>query len=116
MNIKYLSNLQALSKLHEEYAIFGISSADFKELKLDTFKRKNKKMSDAERNFKWKKYHEVKEWGDKILIYWSEKYHSKVFTLNKMPETGVIRRKLDNAYLYVFTRKSREANETNETA
>ena len=45
MNIKYLSNINAMEKLHEEYAIKGLSTQQFKDLKADTFKRKNPKMS-----------------------------------------------------------------------
>ena len=109
MNIKYLSSLHETEKLHREYAIFGLSSAALKELKLDK-KRKKKKLTPGQAGAQWKKVKEVNEWKDKILIHWNEKYHDMVFTLNKMPETGKIRRKLDVIYQYVFSRKWREAN------
>ena len=113
MNTKYLNNVQAFAKLHMEYAITGMSYETYKDLVADTFRRtKYKKMSDKYRNHLWKKYKEIKEWEDKILVEWPEKYHDYVFSGNKLPETGKFRRKLDKIYLYLFERTSREHAKT----
>ena len=110
MNIKYLSNAKAFAKLHQEYAISGMPYDTYKDLVRDTFKRKNKLLSDKYKSFLWKKYKEIKEWEDRIICEWPEKYHDYVFSPNKLPETGKFRRKLDRIYLYVFERKERQAH------
>ena len=113
MNIKYLNNVQAFAKLHMEYAITGMSYETYKDLVADTFRRtKYKKMSEKYRNHLWKKYKEIKEWEDKILVEWPEKYHDYVFSGNKLPNTGKFRHKLDKIYLYLFERTSREHAKT----
>ena len=108
MNIRYLSNLQETKKLHEEYAIMGLSTSILKDFGLER-KRKKKKFSRAETYRIFKKLKEIKEWKDKVLS-WPDKYHDLIFTLNKMPETRKLRRKLDRIYLYVFERKERQAH------
>jgi len=113
MNTKYLNNVQAFAKLHMEYAITGMSYETYKDLVADTFRRtKYKKMSEKYRNHLWKKYKEIKEWEDKILVEWPEKYHDYVFSGNKLPNTGKFRHKLDKIYLYLFERTSREHAKT----
>jgi len=113
MNTKYLNNVQAFAKLHMEYAITGMSYETYKDLVADTFRRtKYKKMSEKYRNHLWKKYKEIKEWEDKILVEWPEKYHDYVFSGNKLPQTGKFRQKLDKIYLYLFERTSREHAKT----
>jgi len=113
MNTKYLNNVQAFAKLHMEYAITGMSYDTYKDLVADTFRRtKYKKMSEKYRNHLWKKYKEIKEWEDKILVEWPDKYHKYVFSGNKLPNTGKFRHKLDKIYLYLFERTSREHAKT----
>ena len=113
MNTKYLNNVQAFAKLHMEYAITGMSYETYKDLVADTFRRtKYKKMSEKYRNHLWKKYKEIKEWEDKILVEWPDKYHKYVFSGNKLPNTGKFRHKLDKIYLYLFERTSREHAKT----
>jgi hypothetical protein len=107
LDIKYLSNLEELEKLHEEYAIKGLSTEQFKELKLDTYKRKNPKMSPGQINALWKVHNKAKEWKEKILRHWSPKYYEYVFGLNGLPETGNFRRMLDRKLKYVRERKQR---------
>jgi len=107
MKTKFLKNLTELEKLYEEYAIKGLSTEQFKELKLDTFKRKKPKMSPGQIGALWKVHKKTKEWQDKVLVEWSSKYHHYAFGLNGLPETGNFRRMLDRKLDYVRERKNR---------
>jgi len=106
MNIKYLSNINAMEKLHEEYAIKGLSTQQFKDLKADTFKRKNPKMSPGKISALWEVHKKAKEWKEKILASDNPKYYGLAFGLNGLPETGIVRRKLDRMLDYVKKRKT----------
>jgi len=107
MNIKYLNNISEISKLHREYVIQGMSYSVYKQLILES-KRKHKKMSDIERKSLWKHYWKIQNWKDRIIVEWPDKYHKYVFSLNKLPETGKFRKKLDRIQVYLFQRQERK--------
>jgi len=80
MNIKYLSDINAMEKLHEEYAIKGLSTQQFKDLKADTFKRKNE--YDGNHPSSFSQYSNFKEIVDLFSPEKSKEIY-KVFTQKK---------------------------------
>ena len=65
-------------------------------------------MSDIKRKSLWKHYWKMKGWEKRITSEWPDKYHKYVFSLNKLPETGKFRKKLDRIQVYLIQRQERK--------